>query len=143
MKRKMHIGYLLSQVTKAYAKRQELHFQKHGITLSFEQYTIVATLGKMGPLSQKHLARFSGRDFTSCSRIIKTLERDGYVTRMINPDDKRGQIISNTEKSQCIYTDIEKIRKQTTEEMFQGIAHDENEVCALLEQMLVNLGDMK
>lgn len=139
MKRKMHIGYLLSQVTKAYAKRQEYHFLENGIDISFEQYTVIATLGKMGPLSQKNLARFSGRDFTSCSRIIKTLERDGYIHRIVNPDDKRGQIIRITEKSQCIYADIEKIREQTTAELLTGINVSEESVCELLEQMLSNL----
>lgn len=139
MKRKMHIGYLLSQVTKAYAKRQEYHFQENGIDISFEQYTVIATLGKMGPLSQKNLARFSGRDFTSCSRIIKTLERDGYIHRIVNPDDKRGQIIRITEKSQCIYADIEKIREQTTAELLVGINVSEESVCELFEQMLSNL----
>lgn len=141
MKRSIHIGYLLSQVTKAYARRQEIHFQEKGISLSFEQYTIVATLGKMGPLSQKNLARFSGRDFTSCSRIIKTLERDGYIKRIVNPDDKRGQIISNTDKSNCIYADIEKIRKQTTNEMLRGITMSEDEISQLFENMLENLND--
>lgn len=139
MKRKIHIGYLLSQVTKAYAKQQEYYFRENGIYISFEQYTVIATLGKMGPLSQKNLARFSGRDFTSCSRIIKTLERDKYIDRVINPNDKRGQIISLTEKSQCIYTDIEKIREQTTKQMLTNITMNESEICALLEIMLKNL----
>lgn len=137
----MHVGYLLSQVTKAYAKRQEYHFRKRGIDISFEQYTVIATLGKMGSLSQKNLARFSGRDFTSCSRIIKTLEREGYIKRIVNPDDKRGQIISNTAKSRRIYEDIEHLRRQTTVEMLENIEMSEEQVCDLLERMLINLND--
>lgn len=139
MKRNIHVGYLLSQITKAYAQKQEEHFKARGITLSFKQYTIIATLAVMGPLSQKNLARFSGRDFTSCSRILNTLERDGYISREKNPKDKRGQIIKNTEKSNALYQEIISARNETTQVMFTGLEEREAEIKELLEQMLQNL----
>lgn len=139
MRRKINTGYLLSQVTKSYAKKQEQLFKEKGINLSFEQYTIITTLANMGPLSQKNLARFSGRDFTSCSRIITTLERDGYIQRMINPHDKRGQIISNTKKSKELYVRVVEQRNKATAIMLDGLDEDERAINAMLEKMLINL----
>ena len=53
-----------------------------------------------GKLSQQALAELLDKDKSAIVSIIDILTEKGYVTREVNPDDRREHLISVTEKAQ-------------------------------------------
>lgn len=53
-------------------------------------------------LSQQALARILGIDKSQVTRLIKKLEENNYVTRTVNPEDRREKLITATERADAV-----------------------------------------
>ena len=65
--------------------------------LTYPQYLVMVTLwGAEGPLSVKSIGQTLSLDSGTLTPLLKRLDAAGLVTRMRNPDDERGTLISLT-----------------------------------------------
>jgi homoprotocatechuate degradation regulator HpaR len=55
-----------------------------------QQWRVMRVLDEESPLDPTEIAERAGILMPSLSRILRSLEQDGHVERMPNPDDKRG-----------------------------------------------------
>ncbi|PZO80635.1 MAG: MarR family transcriptional regulator, partial [Mesorhizobium amorphae] len=64
-------------------QRATLAFQQvmTGETLSPTQFAALATILKMGEVSQNHLGRLTAMDPSTISLVVRKLLKDGFVTR--------------------------------------------------------------
>ena len=88
--------------------------------LTDQQWRVLRVLNEYGPLDPTQIAAHAGILKPSLSRMLQSLEEDGYVTRRSHPGDRRSTIISITAKaerilqrlaphSNAIYEEIERV----------------------------------
>ncbi|KAA8748076.1 MarR family transcriptional regulator [Paenibacillus sp. UASWS1643] len=63
-------------------------------------FQLVRWLYSYGPTSAAALAEVNAMDRSSVSRLIKQLEKSGYVSKEQDPKDRRGVLLSLTELGQ-------------------------------------------
>lgn len=60
------------------------------------QFSLLNRLARDGPRSIQKLAQEMGMDRTTLGRNLRPLERDGYVSIGIDPEDRRGRALQIT-----------------------------------------------
>lgn len=53
-------------------------------------------------ISQQILADRLGVDKSQVTRLVKKLEQEGYLTRAVNPEDRREKLIASTPKADAV-----------------------------------------
>ncbi|HEY3480002.1 MAG TPA: MarR family transcriptional regulator [Streptomyces sp.] len=73
--------------------------------LSWGGFRVLFVLWLAGPLESRHAARLAGMSRAAVSALVKTLERDGLVTRTQVPEDRRAVRLELTEPGHAAVTD--------------------------------------
>ena len=69
--------------------------------------------------------------------ILKVLEKKGYTTRVVNPEDARSKIVSLTEKAYAEQAELETLGDQMEEAVTKKLSPDEKaELTRLLHKMM-------
>ncbi|WP_442110819.1 MarR family winged helix-turn-helix transcriptional regulator [Pseudomonas sp. NUPR-001] len=74
--------------------------------VSVTQCYAVETLVKQGPLRLQALAEEMFLDKSTASRVVDTLERKGYVSRVEDPEDRRAVRVQATDAGADLYERI-------------------------------------
>jgi DNA-binding MarR family transcriptional regulator len=101
----------------------------HGMTP--EQWQVMVTLWEAGnPVSQREIGQMLLKDKPTVSRIIRRLERDGWVKKAGDPQDARVTLIRLTPEG----TDLKRVVPRKLFKHFDDIVKDfsEREIEALL-----------
>jgi len=88
-------------------------FKDHNIYLTREQWSILAVLWKNDGCSQQVLAEATYRDKPSITRLIDNLEKEGYVERKADKNDRRLNLIFLTQKGRDMEIPMMKIVNET------------------------------
>lgn len=73
----------------------------------------------------KKLVEKTSLDKATLTGIIDRLERDGYVKRIPNPDDKRVTLISRTGKDEIFKSKIPEVSKEQNKLFYKGFSTSE------------------
>ncbi|WP_321469212.1 MarR family winged helix-turn-helix transcriptional regulator [Halarcobacter sp.] len=87
------------QVSKTYNKffNHELkYFSEHELT--FNQFKVLEVLYHRGDLSIGSITKLTLSTPGNITVVVKNLKRDGWITSVVNPEDKRASILSITQK---------------------------------------------
>lgn len=71
--------------------------------MTYERISTLATIDQRGPIAVTELATAEGVKPSSMSRMISYLQADGLVSRRGHEKDRRGVLISCTEKGRRLY----------------------------------------
>lgn len=78
--------------------RTSHHFEQETLC-SPEEANVIFLLSKRGPLMVKEIAQaLVGIDPSKLTRILDSLEKQGYATRTLNREDRRSLLITPTEQ---------------------------------------------
>ena len=89
-----------------------------------------------GGVRQKTLMEQLGINPSSVSEMISKLERDGYVKRTVDPDDKRATLITLTELGEARTAELADEKEEMLKGVFDNLTVDEKEqLLALLEKL--------
>lgn len=93
-------GYLLWQVTMLWQRRIKKELDKLGIThTQFVLMSVLAWLSKNNnTVTQVDIAQHSQTDRMMVSKVLRTLESKGLVSRIGHPKDTRANVVILTEK---------------------------------------------
>ena len=83
--------------------------QNNGINVTPEQYLVLDILWENQPLSQQKIADMIQKDKNSVTKIIDSLEKKNLVSRIVDKNDRRINIIELTEQGrnlEKISTDV-------------------------------------
>lgn len=118
------------QVSKAYNKffNQELkYFADHDLT--FNQFKVLEVLYHRGDLNIGSITKLTMSTPGNITVVVKNLKRDGWITSLPNPDDKRASILSITQKGKDKMKDLFPQHAKNID-AYMGIL-DENELDTL------------
>ena len=98
---------------------------------------ILRIIGEEEGISQKKLAEYFRIRPQSLSELLGKLEKDGYVTRRQNEQDKRETLVYLTEQGKQRAEEVEAARSQQTAALFSPLTDEEKEtLIALLEKLI-------
>lgn len=93
-------GFLVWRLATEWRAAMDRVLEPAGLTQA--QYSVLAPLYAMSRdghrPSQRQVADLTGIDAVYVSRLVRTLERDGYVTRAVNAADTRAVELAVTEQ---------------------------------------------
>lgn len=125
---------LVSAVGKLRNRLHRLLKQKYssesGIKLTVEEFILLDMIDARTDQILQNIAIATGKNKSVAMRMIDSLEAKGLVKRTVNPDDRRENLLSTTEKGKevvALYLDIE---KKLSEELLAGIAPEKLSVFA-------------
>lgn len=99
------LPYLLNQAAEITSRNFHATYREdYGITRP--QWRVLANLGKFGRMTARDICRISHIEKTKVSRAVAALEAGGFLSREVNPQDRRAGILSLTDKGAEIYSKL-------------------------------------
>ena len=135
------ISYLIYQADRALHHNINLSLQKAGIPLIIEQWAIMHELFNQNRLTQQELATITRKDKTTLTRLIDTMEKNGWVQRIADPTDRRKKLICYTPKAENHKSMIVDILKENNKRALKNVSASKiDEMRETLLSIFQNLG---
>ena len=136
-------GFLVGRVAHAIHQKVQEFLDEAGIEMSAEVLSILTVVAHLdAPETMKNLAGLCGRNATTVSRQITSLEKAGYVNRSPCPNDGRAFVVSITTAGITLVKKTIPMTLALRKRAMKGIAvKDAKVVQVALQQMLQNLGE--
>ena len=99
------IGLILKTSAKTWERAADIELRKR-FGLSGGKWKIIVGLSIEEGVTQKRLADMAFVEAPTLVPIIDKMEKEGYITRRADPDDRRNNLIFMTEKSKNIVDPI-------------------------------------
>ncbi|MCJ1888229.1 MarR family transcriptional regulator [Pseudomonas sp. LA21] len=124
----------LNQLVRVYQFRDRDRICCYDVSVT--QCYAVETLVKQGPLRLQSLAEEMFLDKSTASRVVDTLERKGYVSRIADDEDRRAIRVQVTDAGEALYGRIRADLIAEERAMISGLAPDVRQgALALLRQL--------
>ena len=114
------VGFVVNVTAKAFQKALDTELRKNvGVTIS--QWRVISALTRQAGITQKEIADRVGIESSTLVPIIDKMEKDGFVKRKLDNEDRRINRIYLTPKADDLWSSmIEcalRIRKLSTKEI--------------------------
>ena len=138
------LGMLIGQVHRLSTKRFVQNSHMHGLEISLDQWLVLGPIWKHDGISQKDIAEYCGKDKTSITKIIDTLEKKNLVVRVIDQLDHRVKRVVLSQKGRELFLSALPVMAQTRDELRSGISDKEIEALkTILNKIYNNLNDIQ
>ncbi|MFA6541754.1 MAG: MarR family transcriptional regulator [Bacteroidota bacterium] len=103
---------------------------KYNVTVP--QFGVIESLGHLGPMTIGKICSKKLMSGGNMTVVVDNLEKEGYVERISNPDDRRSTVIKLTSKGESKFS-----------EMFPSHARHIEELCSVLtEEEQIQLSEL-
>lgn len=106
--------------------------------ITTEQWSVLRTLHENNRISQKELALKTDKDQATLTKILDLLEKNQFVKRKPNPEDRRSYLIATTEKGQELVIKLKPLLEQRFSSIVEGIETEKLAVYQEVLQLLEN-----
>ncbi|WP_420545230.1 MarR family winged helix-turn-helix transcriptional regulator [Nitrosopumilus sp.] len=96
---------MLKISAKTWEKAADIELQER-FGLSGAKWKIIVVLSMKEGITQKHIADMAFVEAPTLVPVIDKMEKDGYITRQADPNDRRNNLIFMTKKSKDIVDSI-------------------------------------
>lgn len=98
------------------------------IKLTVEEFILLNMIKAKTDQILQNIAIATGKNKSVVMRMIDSLEEKGLAKRTVNPDDRRENLLSITEKGAEVVTQYQAIEKRLSNELLEGIPAEKVEV---------------
>ena len=134
------IGFWLNRVYQRTRSEMYRTFAEHGEDVTPEQWMILIRLWERDGLSQNEVSELTLKDAPTISRIVRVMERRGYVERRTSDADGRVQLVHLTRRGRALERKLVPLVRELVERLARGI--DPADIAHLrrtLQRMFENL----
>lgn len=117
MKELTEMVALLSKAERGYTKILNRSFLKAGFDLSREQYELLQVLWQEDHVNQQNISKRLHKDKYNVTKLLNTLQKRGYVQRVMDAKDKRNNFVVLTDKGKESRKELENIEEQLHEDL--------------------------
>ena len=114
-------------------QRDEVLVREAGISLDRALFPLLVRIERQGPIGVVELADRAGRDYTTVSRQLATLENLGLIARQASAKDKRIREAVVTREGKAMTNSIDRARERIAQAVFSP--WDEKDVSELIRLM--------
>ncbi|WP_084448301.1 MarR family winged helix-turn-helix transcriptional regulator [Desulfovibrio inopinatus] len=115
------LGYLLYRCFRAVTNDLAHRFEAHGCPITVEQWRVLAVLRLRNGQTQNELSLFLGQEKTGVSRLIRALEKKGYIYRKSEEADRRVRRVFLTKKARTQEDEFLQLAIQTLDVARTGL----------------------
>jgi DNA-binding MarR family transcriptional regulator len=108
-----------------------------GIALDGALFPLLVMVERFGPIGIVELAGRGGRDYTTVSRQVSRLEREGLVERRADEHDARVRAVVVTRKGKAMTDALDVARERAARALFAGWSESEVDTLVGLLQRFV------
>ncbi len=136
------LGYNLYRLSLLF--RRELIHALAEYKMTPEQWQVMSTLWSTGnPLSQREIVDLTLKDQPTVSRIIRRLERDGWVKKSVSQKDNRQMIVEPTAGSQMLKEEVPKKLVSHFEQFLSDFPLEKkDQLLGLLQELRITIRDL-
>jgi DNA-binding MarR family transcriptional regulator len=100
-------------------------FHELNISLTKTQWVLLKKLHEKDGVPQQELAFLTGRDKTSLTRLVNTMEKKGLLARIPSKTDKRSNHIYLTKKGALLYEETLPVIQDFARSLQENISEEE------------------
>lgn len=131
-------GYLVNLLARQFIRSLDRRIEAHGLTHG--QFPALLMLWERPGLTQAEIARFVSVEQPTMANTLNRMERDGWLERRPDPDDRRRSLIYPTAKALAVQDEVLAMAAEVNAIATRGMADDEKfAAIALLKRMAANL----
>ena len=123
----------INNISKNQMKYLNSHIEE--LDLGHEMRYIMAIYDNQG-LSQDDLVKMFAQSKASIAKSVKKLEDEEYITREVNPENRRKYMLKTTSKANELVPKIRKISKDWEKEV--GITDEDHELKKRIREIAIN-----
>ena len=139
-----NVGFLIWRVSMRWRAATDRALAPLGLTHA--QYSVLAPLYGMSAggsrPSQRELADFTGLDPVYISKLVRALERQGFVTRSVRASDPRAVELALTERGADAVREGVRLVEAVRDRLTQPLGGNAGPRTAELARLLAELADM-
>lgn len=124
------LGFVVHDVARM--MRWEFDRRASGLKLTRSQWSVLAHLLRNDGIQQRELAEQMDITAITLTGLLDRMERDGWVERRADPDDRRAKRIYLTEKVAPVTKELRTLAREVRKSALQGLSETE-------QQTLMNL----
>ncbi len=125
MQTKVPITYLIYQAVRAIQLQLNQALSKNGYPINIEQWPILMEVFYNNGITQQNLANRVGKNKTTLTRVINTLEKNGLIRRQVSTVDRRKKHLYHTHKLTEMRPGVIEILKNQGEFILGGLNKDD------------------
>src|SRR5512135_18161 len=134
------LGFLLGRSYRALTNRLSRNLVQAGYDVTMEQVILLKLLSDCEGIKQQDLSEKIGKDKTTTSRIIDTMEKRNLIERRQSASDRRDRLIYMTDTGRSLKRELMAIAMDTLAEAQEGITSKKLEICKeVLGKVCLNL----
>ena len=138
LKDEISLFILIGHIQRLSTKRFVQNSHKHNLDISLDQWMVLGPVWKNEGISQKEIADYCGKDKTSITKIIDTLEKKNLVVRVSDQLDNRVKRIVLSNKGKTLFLDALPVMEKTRKELRLGISDKEIETIKVVLTKIYN-----
>lgn len=136
------IAYWVCMTSRAFEQALNEELAPHGIT--YRQWQVLGWLALEGALSQSQLADHLRIEAPTLVGILDRMERDGWLVRQPDPEDRRKKLIHPTPKVKPVWNQIAVCARKVRSRAAEGLTEEELKTARkILAHMQANLRSEK
>ena len=124
-------GFWINRASRLLLRHLDARLRPFGFAMS--QLPVLRSLARTPSLSQKELAQLARVEQSTMAQMLARMERDGVVQHEANPDDKRGVLVSVTQRARARFPEAMAALVEGEREAMAGLTDAEQ---ALLRNLL-------
>lgn len=115
----------------------ERYYNRHMTEgLTAQEANALRMLSWSKQMTQQKLAHLLGIDKSQVTRLVNKLEKEGYLTREVNPEDRREKLLTPTEKADAVRQQDLELTNHYYEWLLSCLSEEEREqFTATLEKL--------
>src|SRR5678810_932999 len=129
-------SFITGKASTAIARRLQKKFNKAGLNLTIEQWSVLYHLWKEDGKSQQDLCNATFRDKPSITRLVDNLEKLKLVKRVASENDRRINKIFLTKQAQKLQEQTMELAEETLNEALDTVPPEKIEVCKEVLQIV-------
>lgn len=123
---KMHLGIKTGPMFSAFGRIMKTRIKQIGIPYTLEQLVMLKKISDTNDtLVQQDIAEWMAKDKSVILRIVDVLEKDGLLTRRIDPQDRRRNILEITPNGEMVLGQLCDLENIVSNILLQDIPKDE------------------
>ncbi|MGB9978558.1 MarR family winged helix-turn-helix transcriptional regulator [Methanobacterium sp.] len=137
------VGFLLWQITNLWQRKMNAALKD--LNLTHVQFALLAGIAWLErfekPITQVRLAKYSGTNIMMTSKVIRTLEKKGFILREECEADTRAKCISLTKNGIQRFEKALNIVRNVDENIFENKTYDTDFIMNLVHILELNQGE--
>lgn len=129
MKRDYLLGIVIGKLRNRIFRLQRLRYlQFQDIRLTVEEFILLNMVSEKSNQISQNIAIATGKNKSVVMRMLDSLEKKFLIRRIVNPSDRRENLLETTEYGDEVVQEFYRIEKALTDDLLSGVSEQEFEV---------------